>query len=164
MFGIKKYILHAKKDRRQIRESEILEKRETKGKYFTFLLNEENRLVLDLESTLVRSLEDVSDREVIKRNEELPWIMKNIEILSSKFPEILCFAAYGKNNEKEVETLQRRYDKLIALKNDYFFQLQNEIGRRELDKQDMFKESNRNIKLSKLKRLRFFHWCLYISK
>ena len=151
MFRIKKYILHAKNDRRQIRESEILEKRETKGKSFTFLLNEGNRLIFDLESTMIRSLEDVSDREVIKRKEELPWIMKNIEVLSSKFPEIMCFAAYGTNDEKELYNLQRRYDKLIVEKNDYMLQLQNEIGRRELDKQDMFNESNLNIKLSKFK-------------
>ena len=108
MYRIKKYILYAKKDRRQIRESEILEKKETKGKYFPFLLNEGKRLVLDLESTLSRSLEYVSDREAIKRKDELPRIMKNIEILSRKFPEILCFAACGTNDETEVETLQKK--------------------------------------------------------
>ena len=154
MLKIKNYILYAKKNRRHIRESEMLEKKEekeTKGRSFLFLLKDGKRLVADLESTLQSSLKDVSDREVIKRKEELPQIMKNLGIISSKCSEMLQCAAYGTNDVIEIENLQKRYDKLTALKNDYFLHLQNEIGSRDLDKQDMLNEAKLNIKLSKFK-------------
>ena len=154
MGAIKNYILQAKRIRKMVRESEVLEKQDeklTKGNSFKFLLKEGKRLVADIEGILKRSHEHVSNGETIKRKEELPQIMKNLDDVSSKFPDMMKFVAYRTDDEEDITHLQTGYERLILMKDDYCSRLQIEAERRELEKHSKFDEGCLNIKLPKFK-------------
>ena len=66
--------------------------------------------------------------------------MKNLDDVSSKFPDMMKFAAYRTDDEEDISHLQTGYERLILMKDDYCSCLQIEAERRELEKHSKFDE------------------------
>ena len=151
--AIKDYIKQVKEMKRKIKANEDVVKQseaDMKVRSLKFLLNEVVMVIENLEETFQSLKEDESDKEIQKRRDELPAHTKLLQKLGGQFKELLenpHSRSDGMTND--INLLNKRYDKLIYLKNEYALQVKEEANKREIDKFESFEASVLNIKLSK---------------
>ena len=71
--------------------------------------------------------------------------------LSDKFPEILTYKSSSMKDKEETEKFKERYEAIVKAKNDYALVVKQQVEEKEVDKEEIFKEVNLNIKLAKFK-------------
>ena len=149
---IKEYVKLAKQKRKHFTGAKHREdqyERDSKRRSRDFLMNEIKRSIRDMKSKFNSSLEDENDGEVLLRKTNLSDHLKMMENLSKRFRELL--ESSSTEIEDDINNISHLYKELVAENEIYIHSLEKQIKIRELNKQDLFKESNLNIKLSKFK-------------
>lgn len=133
-----------------------LEERRTQQRAITqrenatnFLLEEVSRHIMELESIFKRSTRDVTDEEISRWNVDLTDHLKVFGYVAEKYQKLLQFQTSNGEILLAVEGIGKRYENLVSSKQTFVPLLKSEVSRRELDKKDLIKEANLNIKLAK---------------
>ena len=114
-----------------------------------FLLDEVKRMITELSLEFSKPREDVSDEEIIRRNKDLSENTNKAEKLSKKFQEFLQIVPDEYPNfDFVVEGTKASYNKLIKDKGTYERFVKLQMQEREILKEESFKTSSLNIKLS----------------
>ncbi|XP_057302687.1 uncharacterized protein LOC130636854 [Hydractinia symbiolongicarpus] len=143
--SMKSFVMMKRERRQRLRERQNLGDIESSERKMKFLVNEIIQLISYLQESFTSSLSTLDDKEIKKRKEDLPEQLSQMETLRKSFKEMIE-TAKGKD-EGNLDDLNKRYDKLVDLKNCYIKTLDQEYQDRELSKVEKFNSSTLNIKL-----------------
>ena len=151
---VKKYIIHAKERKSEIRQSEkellhsentIKLKKEAeeysqKKRATEFLINEVSRITLELRTEFSKEKEEsTSNDEIMRRKEDLPSNHLKLNQLSTEFQQCLeTIPEDYENKDMVVNELIKDYEKLIKEKEYYEQFIQLQVEERELTKENSF--------------------------
>ena len=153
LLTIKSYILNAKECKRLCRMKDMSGKRiedKRRSEVFTFIVDDVERLMSELEGECVVDITNLDEKDLIRRNKSLFELENKIKIISDKFPEMLSYCTSEKDDEL-VEKFKKWYASLAPKIKSYSTLIKKRVDELELDKEDVFKASNLNIKLERFK-------------
>ena len=140
-----KRIIHAK------RAKEITSENESNERTVLFIIKEARRIILEIQSEFKKDFNNIDNDEIIRRKAEFSENIKKVENVSKRFQQILQSKFTTRHIDDEITNLTKMYEKLLFNKDMYEIQLKKEVEIRELEKHNLFKEANLNIKLCKFK-------------
>ncbi|XP_057310601.1 uncharacterized protein LOC130648563 [Hydractinia symbiolongicarpus] len=143
--SMKSFVMMKRERRQRLRERQNLGDIESSERKMKFLVNEIIQLISYLQESFTSSLSTLDDKEIKKRKEDLPEQLSQMETLRKSFKEMIETAK--RKDEGNLDDLNKRYDKLVDLKNCYIKTLDQEYQDRELSKVEKFNSSTLNIKL-----------------
>ena len=130
------------KDFVMIQENQHKEKNQIK-----FLLDEINRVLLEIEVETKIELDNTSDDQITHQRKDIINTKNKINLVSKKITMLLSYNIAS----EEISESMDRYTNANNLFNLYEYELRKEVERREIDKEVKFNESKLNIKLGKFK-------------
>ena len=136
-----KYLLSVKDDKKE----EIKQKENS----ILFLAEHTEIRITELNTIFGRKISQASDEELLSWKGEMVENDRRFESVAEKYQKLLKFPA---TNIKTIETVKRiglRYELLSSSKTRYETSLTQTVIERELDKKNLFRESNLNIQLPK---------------
>ena len=138
-------------DIRAKRAKEITSENESNERTVLFIIKEARRIILEIQSEFKKDFNNIDNVEIIRRKAEFSENIKKVENVSKRFQQILQSKFTTRHIDDEVTNLTKMYEKLFFNKDMYEIQLKKEVEIRELEKHNLFKEANLNIKLCKFK-------------
>ena len=148
MAKVKMYIKEANDKRHKLRMKDFVYSQEQVAKEerkWRFILNELNRSMDDLESHLIDDIKELDDEEVQRKQSEVSDLKKKLHHISSKVTLL------ADKDEGDVDASIKRYDLICTLLYDFEKKVKEEVVKREIDKEKLFKEGKLNIKLGRFK-------------
>ena len=148
--SVKEYIKranHFKKEMIERKSNADSKIQASKVRSKTFLYEETEKTIRDLNGKFNVSFENMNDEEVANRKGDLPKDIQKLENLSKKIHDILeCSES---SMEYKIDEIMQRYRQITKLKESYIQCIENEMRNREITKQELFKESKLKINLPK---------------
>ena len=146
---IKVYIKRSNEIRKTLHEQEnvkINQEKAAKQWSTNFTINEVQRSIVELRNIFDTDSTDIADDELLRRQSNLPNHLKQLEILSRRFQDMLKVIPSG-----SLSQIEHNCEGLLDAKDEYVKCFQQDIQFRELKKCKKFNASSLNIKLSKFK-------------
>ena len=155
---MKNYIILCKDARRRYRYLDVSNKKveeavkeQKRGNIFLFILDDAKRLISNLEMEMKVEASLITDKELLERSKELKDVDKKVKNVGNKITEMLSYSSTERGDEWEVKSIQKRYEDIVALNRLYVLDIKKEVRDKELDTEEIFKESKLNIKLKKFR-------------
>ena len=114
-------------------------------------IHDVRRSISDLEKEFQADVNVDEDSTLKKRRDEMSTIVKRVNKIPEKIQDLVREGRMKPNVLKEVELLNKRYERLILLKERYISNVNLAVKERELEKQESFESTSLNIKLEKFK-------------
>ena len=150
LHDIKCFIKEVKAKRNNSRLDQDIAKNNSamlQAKKLQFLVSETDRRIGSLESIFSEDLNAILDEDIVTRKGAFPEHQKEMQYIAKNIQEIIGTGA----TDLEVDRVQQRYVDLNSEKSQYLFELEQEIKKREIEKQKNFNKSVLNINLGKFK-------------
>ena len=165
---VKEYVILAKKNKTRLHQNEADEQQKIKvlsekikiratiqkNKTVNFLLNEIDRVIIELKNECRKTGINVDDEELMRQSKNLPKNKDKFECLSKKLQHILeVMPGRFPDSAGVITATTDSYDELLKEMSRYESFIKSEMQKRESEiiKGDKFKSSVLNIKLSKFK-------------
>ena len=149
--AVKEYIKDAKKERVGLRSREA-DKTDgdklRKSQSVKLMIDNGERIVTELEGQFAEPLESMTDQELSRRIAELPEIIRKVDSIASKFPDMMTNCK-DLTDESMVNKFMEKYKKFLVVKDKYISNVRKTSEEKEFDKEKKFKEASLNIKLGK---------------
>ena len=145
MGGIKEYIKSSKDLQNKLRLKEEKSKIDEKIQHersVSFLIEYTLQWITELENEFEKNVRDAEGEDLLRWRTELPIHSKKLEKVAVKYQEILMFPINNADAMIAVKNIGERYVKLDSLKHMYTSSLCDEISRREIDKDNLFKKDS----------------------
>jgi len=152
LLSIKTYIFTAKDAKRKIRISvdvEVSNEKMLRSEVLTFMTEEIERLMSDIEDECPTNFTEIADEDLVKKSKKIDDLNKTLETVSSKYLELVAYCS-----DKDVDAMKKikeRYKKLLPVTKKYICNIEKEIEKRDLSKEDSFDATCLNIQLDKFK-------------
>ena len=105
--------------------------------------------MMELKGQFAEPLESMTDQELSRRLAELPEIIRKVDSIAAKFPDMMTNCK-DPADESKVDTFMEIYKEFLLVKDEYISNIRKTSDVKELDKEKKFKEASLNINLGKV--------------
>ena len=150
---MKKYMFTGKDARQRVRrmeESGKQDEKEVKRAAFSFIIDDARRMIVNLKAEMTVP-DEMNVKELSRKRKDLSSIDQRVENLGTKFTEALAYSSTSREDELRKKLFQQEYADVLTRKMNYTKKINEECDKKELDKEEKFKESTLSIKLQKFK-------------
>ena len=146
ILAIKKYLFQSKVHRKSLKAKVT----NSESKSCIFLINELERMMLELDKELTYEKVYFTDDQITTRKSELPQYERKLDNVSKSVKELISI---NKGNDvkldNDIKIITKEYTNLCKKKEKFIDFIKDESESRELSKNELFKESKMKIQLSK---------------
>ena len=147
---IKNYIKDLKKAKKESKQTEGAHDADCKSNKFTFLKKEFNLMADEVEKVFILNddgWEAVTDQQLTKRKENIDDDLKTLSQMHNIIKDIMDVST----DEKELNEITKKYEKILSHKNLYSTKLYDEYKSRQIEERKAFDQTKLSIELPKFK-------------